>query len=851
MLLRLPKNLHYPITITKIEKLVGDPVARNDAIFLYSYTIKLREEERYEVRKEEDIPWVEKKFVTHFSSTLDGTIKAWRVWQGDVLTAPVDVCEIEEECTHAVQALGMCINCGKDMTIVAVGSETTDADRAPIRMAHDTAHLTISKEEASRIDEEAKRRLLSSRKLSLVVDLDQTIIHAAVEPTIREWMEDKDNPNHDAVSDVRAFQLTDDGPGMKGCWYYIKLRPGLAEFLDHISQLYELHIYTMGTRQYATEIAKLVDPEKKYFSDRILSRDESGSMIAKNLERLFPVDTKMVVIIDDRGDVWKWSANLIRVTPFDFFVGIGDINSSFLPKKQEIQATPTAEPKKITANGADDGANGEGERNGKAEDGTSTIQNGTAALEQLIAMSGSDSPAVRELQTKDQEEIIKVQLEDKPLLKMQLQQDQKDEAEAAANGEAATSQSTESDSSDSSDSSESNSTPKQKGRHSILKNDDEELIHLEATLTKVHEAFFAEYDRKRLGGKGGRVAELTGKRKEPLPSRDDNEGQSLELRFVPDVKRVMPAMKMRVLAGVRIVFSGVLPLGTDIQNADISTWAKTFGATITDKISRDVTHVIAARPGTAKVKQAVKRGIKVVGTPWLIASMQQWRKLDERPYLLEGVQKQKHETSSDLGDNLDKAGGNVNDFLLSSSDGETTGLDTEDDQPRRKRLKLDTSNEDEAEEYEEVVDDGSPVTINQDEWADIDAELKEFLGSDAESESDTDSVSSALSIRDSRRGKRRRDDDDDGDNSSASDVDRSPGRRRNGTGSGLKKVKNIDSERESEATDTPTAGTTEEQIRLEQRQAEEAQEREDEAVEDSDDELARELERELEEYDAE
>ncbi|EXJ59850.1 hypothetical protein A1O7_03997 [Cladophialophora yegresii CBS 114405] len=850
MLLRLPKNLHYPITITKIEKLVGDTVARNDDIFLYSYTIKVREEERYEVRKEEDIPLVEKKFVTHFSSTLEGTIKAWRVWQGDVLTAPVDVCEIEEECTHAVQALGMCINCGKDMTIVAVGSETTDADRAPIRMAHDTAHLTISREEASRIDEEAKRRLLSSRKLSLVVDLDQTIIHAAVEPTIREWMEDKDNPNHDAVSDVRAFQLTDDGPGMKGCWYYIKLRPGLAEFLDHISQLYELHIYTMGTRQYATEIAKLVDPEKKYFSDRILSRDESGSMIAKNLERLFPVDTKMVVIIDDRGDVWKWSANLIRVTPFDFFVGIGDINSSFLPKKQEIQATPTAEPKMITANGADAGANGEGERNGMAEDGTSTIQNGTAALEQLIAMSGSDSPAVRELQTKDQEEIIKVQLKDKPLLKMQLQQDEKDEAEAVVNGEATTSQSTESDSSDSSNSSESNSGPKQKARHSILKNDDEELIHLEATLTKVHEAFFAEYDRKRLGGKGGRVAELTGKRKEPLPSREDNEGQSLELRFLPDVKRVMPAMKMRVLAGVRIVFSGVLPLGTDIQNADISTWAKTFGATITDKISREVTHVIAARPGTAKVKQAVKRGIKVVGTPWLIASMQQWRKLDERPYLLEGVQKQKHETLSELGDNLDKASENVNDFLLSSSEGETSGLDTEDDQPKRKRLKLSTSNDDEAGAYEDVVDDGSPVTINQDEWADIDAELKEFLGSDAESESDTDSVSSALSIRDSRRGKRRREDDD-GDNSSASDVDRSSDRKRNGTGSGLKQVKNVDSERESEATDTPTAGTTEEQIRLEQREAEEAQEREDEAVEDSDDELARELERELEEYDAE
>lgn len=722
-------------------------------------------------------------------------------------------------------------------------------------MAHDTPHLTISKEEASRIDEEAKRRLLSSRKLSLVVDLDQTIIHAAVDPTIAEWQKDKDNPNYEAVKDVRAFQLIDDGPGMRGCWYYIKLRPGLAEFLENVAQLYELHIYTMGTRQYAQQIANIVDPDRRYFGDRILSRDESGSMVAKNLERLFPVDTKMVVIIDDRGDVWKWSANLIRVTPFDFFVGIGDINSSFLPKKQEMQTTPKSEVKKVVGNGTETDENGEQEANGVAEDGTSAIQNGTSALEQLMAMSGGDDPAVRELQTKGQEEIITSQLEEKPLLKMQLQQDEKDEAEAVANGETSPSQATESDSSDSSESSEMtpSGAAKHKARHSILKNDDEELIHLEASLTSVHTAFFAEYDRKRLAGKGGRVAELIGKRKAPLPSQGDNDGPPAELLLVPDIKKVMPAMKIRVLSGVTIVFSGVLPLGTDIQSADISTWAKTFGATITDKVTRDVTHVIAARPGTAKVKHAVKRGIKVVGTPWLIASMQQWRRLDERPYLLEGVGKQKHDGSSEIGDTLDKSNIVANDFLLSSSEGETTGLDTEDDQPTRKKLKLDITNDENVgadNNFEDFIDDGSPITINQDEWADIDAELKEFMGSDAESESDTDSVSSALSFRERRANKRKRDEDRDEEVSPA-ERERPAASGRNGTGSALKTVANIGSERGSEATNTPDAGETDEQIILEQRQIEEAQEREEAEEEDSDDELARELERELEEADAE
>ena len=717
-------------------------------------------------------------------------------------------------------------------------------------MTHDTAHLTISVEEANRLDDEAKRRLLASRKLSLVVDLDCTIIHAAVDPTIKQWMEDKDDPNHAAVSDVREFQLTDDVPGIRGCWYYIKFRPGLAEFLENVSQLYELHIYTMGTRQYAQQIAKLVDPDGKYFNDRILSRDESGDHNVKSLSRLFPVDTRMVVIMDDRGDVWQWSANLIRVTLFDFFVGIGDINSSFLPKQQEIQVTPKSELKKITANGTEKSANGQQQADAIAEDGISTIQNGTGALEQLIAMSGSDNPAVRELQTKDQEEIISSQLEDKPLLKMQQEQDQKDEAEAAANGDTGVSQSTESDSSESTDTSDSHTALKQKPRHSILKTDDEELIFLELHLTKVHETFFAEYDRKRIGAKGGRVAELIGKRKAPLPDRDDEEGPSVDLKLVPDIKKIMPAMKMKVLSGVTIVFSGVIALGVDIQKVDLSIWAKTFGATITDKISREVTHVIAARPGTAKVKQAVKRGIKVVGTQWLYDSMQRWRKLDERRYLLEGSQKQQQDSVSELGDGIDKSGGPADDYPLSSSDGETTALETEDDQPARKKLKLEIANNEVADNYEDVVDDGSPVEINRDEWAEIDAELKEFLGSDAESESDTESVSSALSIREGRTSKRRRVDDD-GDGGSVSNADRSPARKRNGTGSALKTVKNFDSGEPADDADTTAEDKTGRSTQEEQKAVETAQQREEaaEQEEDSDDEFAREMERELEDWD--
>ncbi len=47
-----------------------------------------------------------------------------------------------------------------------------------------------------------------------------------------------------------------------------------------MSELYELHVYTAGSRTYANAVCKGIDPDGKYFGDRILSRDESGSELA-------------------------------------------------------------------------------------------------------------------------------------------------------------------------------------------------------------------------------------------------------------------------------------------------------------------------------------------------------------------------------------------------------------------------------------------------------------------------------------------------------------------------------------------------------------------------------------------
>ncbi|KAL4768154.1 hypothetical protein BDW60DRAFT_133874 [Aspergillus nidulans var. acristatus] len=677
MLLRLPPSLHYPITVTSLLKQPGDEVERDEAIFWYAYQTTVTEGDGWGNKVD-----VKRTFPTRFESTVDGNIVQWKISKGDVIDGPVDVVEIDEPCAHEVQYGGLCAECGKDMTEATYNTEVTDSMRAPIQMTHDNTALTVSEREAIRVEEDAKRRLLANRKLSLVVDLDQTIIHAAVDPTIGEWMADKDNPNHAAVSDVRAFQLVDDGPGMRGCWYYVKLRPGLEAFLENVAEMYELHIYTMGTRSYAQAIANIIDPDRKLFGDRILSRDESGSLSVKNLHRIFPVDTKMVVIIDDRGDVWRWSPNLIKVIPYDFFVGIGDINSSFLPKKQDELETPGENQEQNPTPPIQQQVNGLAEKSDATE---------LSTLEQLVTMGGGDNPRLLQEQTEAQDVTILHQVEDRPLLQKQKELDAEDE------------------SADSSESGVSESRDSAKPRHHLLVDNDQELIKLSDRLEQVHRKFYEEYDQKRARGLGGRVAALRG---EKAISKE----KDVDLKLVPDVKDILPAIKRRIMGNVHVVHSGLWKLNEDMANIELAQHAKTFGVVFADRITNKTTHLLSAGKRTAKFQEAMQRPkIKIVRKEWLVDSLLQWKHLDEGPYLVP-THPNEQRSSKEVAESS----------WLSSSD-EASGESF-------------TDTEDASELNDEILKSAgiNDLGFDQDEEAAVHEELKEFLGSDDESESDSE-----------------------------------------------------------------------------------------------------------------
>uniref|UniRef100_A0A914V1Z5 RNA polymerase II subunit A C-terminal domain phosphatase n=1 Tax=Plectus sambesii TaxID=2011161 RepID=A0A914V1Z5_9BILA len=210
----------------------------------------------------------------------------------------------------------MCGDCGEDLRLneqiaSAAGPEARGA--ASVAMIHHIPELVISPEmakEQGRIDMET---VLKQRKLFLLVDLDQTLIH-----TTNEFVNDN-------IEDVFHYQLY----GTNSPAYHTRLRPHMRHFLESMFALYEMHICTFGQRMYAHTIAKFLDPDGKLFGKRILSRDECFDPTLKtaNLKALFPCGDHLTAIIDDREDVWQFADNLVHVKPYRFFKHTGDINA--------------------------------------------------------------------------------------------------------------------------------------------------------------------------------------------------------------------------------------------------------------------------------------------------------------------------------------------------------------------------------------------------------------------------------------------------------------------------------------------------------------------------------------------
>lgn len=192
----------------------------------------------------------------------------------------------------------------------------------------DQQKALIQKERARRIMEQ--HTMFSSRKLCLVLDLDHTLLNSAkfieVDPIHEEILRKKEEQDRER-SERHLFRF-------HHMQMWTKLRPGIWNFLEKASKLYELHLYTMGNKLYATEMAKVLDPSGTLFAGRVISRGGDGISRggdgdtfdsddrvpkSKDLDGVLGMESA-VVIIDDSVRVWPHNKNnMIVVERYTYF----------------------------------------------------------------------------------------------------------------------------------------------------------------------------------------------------------------------------------------------------------------------------------------------------------------------------------------------------------------------------------------------------------------------------------------------------------------------------------------------------------------------------------------------------
>ncbi|XP_072531578.1 RNA polymerase II subunit A C-terminal domain phosphatase isoform X2 [Salminus brasiliensis] len=590
-----------------------------------------------------------------------------------------------EECNHPIVMKGLCAECGQDLTQLQNkdGKQQAPISTATVSMVHSVPELMVSSEQAEQLGKEDQKRLQRNRKLVLMVDLDQTLIH-----TTEQHCQRMSNKG------IFHFQLGRGEPML-----HTRLRPYCKEFLEKIAKMYELHVFTFGSRLYAHTIAGFLDPEKKLFSHRILSRDECIDPFSKtgNLRNLFPCGDSMVCIIDDREDVWKFAPNLITVRKYVYFKGTGDINAppgsrdAQLAKKgvqinQPAESSDSSEPsgheeqsngfkkldnvckavhEEVSVFGCDYQGTLTRDRSHSVRMGEETeslnLTNKYNAKEGVTGDSGRvsslseimdrknlttadgiwndldfDPSSVRDTiklrsesdqssetrifkQTKLDDNCVREGNMDEHIESRKALEVNREVLSELGNG-CTDRKETETESQHSEQSgvtmgeeSLDHSMGDEEEEEEDDSDQDDHLIYLEKILVRIHSEYYLRYE-----------AYLR--------------EESFE---IPDIRKIVPELKSRSLVGTTLVFSGLYPTNYPMERTREYYHAKTLGAKIgkclvlNAKDPDHSTHLIAARAGTEKVRQAQGcKDLHVVNPDWLWGCLERWERVEEQLFPL-------------------------------------------------------------------------------------------------------------------------------------------------------------------------------------------------------------------------
>ena len=220
-----------------------------------------------------------------------------------------------EQCTHDTFYVNLCIKCGF--------KKTDQYNESQIKgygfLAKD---FSYSKTKAESIEKSVVNNYLEKKKLILLLDLDNTIIHTSslisIPPKHIENLKNTYKNYFEKIPIENEIGRIN--------YIFVKFRPFLKTFLKNIKNKYEIFIYTLGTKEYASSIIQYINNnfEKDSLStERMMCRvlDENGQAKNKSIKNVFPTQEKMVVIIDDHVEIWNESGeNFICIHPYKFFL---------------------------------------------------------------------------------------------------------------------------------------------------------------------------------------------------------------------------------------------------------------------------------------------------------------------------------------------------------------------------------------------------------------------------------------------------------------------------------------------------------------------------------------------------
>jgi CTD small phosphatase-like protein 2 len=126
------------------------------------------------------------------------------------------------------------------------------------------------------------KKSLKAPPITLALDLDETLVHCSVQPIDRAEL---------------TFKVAFNGMDYE---VYVRTRPHMKEFLETVSQWFEVVIFTASQKVYADKLLNILDPEGKFIKYRIF-RDSCVCVDGNYLKDLHILGREMphVAIVDN------------------------------------------------------------------------------------------------------------------------------------------------------------------------------------------------------------------------------------------------------------------------------------------------------------------------------------------------------------------------------------------------------------------------------------------------------------------------------------------------------------------------------------------------------------------------